>query len=352
METRKKWCCFLLLPLLILLLFGRGSELRFGNAVSAFRPVEGLEEISVYVDGSKLVQSGLTDLSTGKHFAPAALFLDALDEAFWAGEKAAMHYRPLSLSGEEMLCVEDFCDSYGISVYVDEDACKLWCTSAAGDWVVPEGYPVPVLMYHGVSDDPWGASELFVSPGELERQLCLLLDRGYTPIWFEDLKHVDQIQKPILLTFDDGYRDNYTDLFPLLQQYHVKATLFLVSGYLDNAGNVSPGQVREMQDSGLVSIQCHTQYHPDLDTLDYEQQVEELCWSKLALLRLTDREPYVIAYPRGRQNEDTLTICRGDYRFGVKMGGPLYRTGADPLLIYRIGIYRSTSLEEFAAQFP
>ena len=107
-----------------------------------------------------------------------------------------------------------------------------------------------------------------------------------------------------------------------------------------------------MQASGLVSIQCHTQYHPDLDTLSAELQEEELCWSKVELLKLTNREPYVIAYPRGRQNEDTLTICRKDYRFGVKMGGPAYVTGDDPLLIYRIGIYRSTSLQQFEAQFP
>ena len=308
-------------------------------------------EFTLYVDGT-LQPSPCLATAEGLHYAEAEAFLASLDDAFWSGEKDAMTYIPTSHLGRDYLCVEDFCAQWGISTYLDAEGARLWCTSAAGDWTPPAGFRVPVLMYHAVGDDLRPGAELVVKTEELEKQLQHLLDRGYTPIWFEDLKHVDQIAKPVILSFDDGYRDNYTELFPLLQKYGVKATLFVVSGYLDQSTCLSPDMIREMLDSGLVSIQCHTWYHLDLDSLSYEEQIEQLCWSKVMLLELTNREPYVIAYPRGRQNEDTLAICRDDYRFGVKMGGAPYDTGDDPLLIHRISVPRRMTLEEYAAILP
>ncbi|MBR5093890.1 MAG: polysaccharide deacetylase family protein [Oscillospiraceae bacterium] len=327
----------------------------------------GARELRIVVDGAELAgpcwsvpgdgepgkaNAGAADRAAPRHYAPADQFLAALDGDFWAGEKEALDLDPFLFPGQDLVCVEDACAALGISLYRAPDDGQLWCSSAAGDWAVPEGVRVPVLMYHGVGDDLRPGEELVVRTEDLEAQLRLLLDRGYTPIWFSDLKHADQIRKPVLLTFDDGYRDNYTELFPLLRRYGVKATIFVVPGYLENEHCLGPDEIREMLASGLVSIQCHTWYHLDLDTLSYEEQIEQLCWSKVMLLELTDREPYVIAYPRGRQNDDTLAICRGDYRFGVKMGGAPYVTGDDPLLIHRISIPRSMRLDEFAALFP
>ena len=78
---------------------------------------------------------------------------------------------------------------------------------------------VPVFMYHAVSDDVWGVEHLFVSPSEMEKQLAFLQENGYSTIWFEDLEHVGDYEKPVILTFDDGYDDNYSELYPLLQKY-------------------------------------------------------------------------------------------------------------------------------------
>ena len=316
-----------------------GPELRYAR------------ELTIYVDGTELPSPGL-ESEQGLHYAEASAFMDALDDSFWDGEKDSLRYDPLPHGGSDYLCVEEFCKRWSISTYLDDGSGRLWCTSAAGDWTPPAGYRVPVLMYHGVGDNLRPGAELVVKTEELERQLRHLLDRGYTPIWFEDLKHVDKIEKPVILTFDDGYRDNYTELFPLLQKYGVKATVFVVSGYLDQSTNLNRDMIREMLDSGLVSVQCHTWYHLDLDSLSYTEQVEQLCWSKVDLLELTGREPFVIAYPRGRQNDDTLSICRKEYRFGLKMGGEPYYTGDDPLLIHRISIPRRMTLEEYASILP
>ena len=131
-----------------------------------------------------------------------------------------------------------------------------------------------------MGDDLRPGAELVVRMDDLEAQLRLLLARGYTPIWFEDLKHADEIAKPVILTFDDGYRDNYTELFPLLRELRVKATLFVVPGYLENEHCLSPEMLREMLASGLISVQCHTWYHLDLDTLSYEDRFcfVRRCW--------------------------------------------------------------------------
>ena len=83
-------------------------------------------------------------------------------------------------------------------------------------------------MYHAVSDNMWGIDELFVSPASMEEQLRYLVDNGYEPIWFSDLAELEQYEKPVILTFDDGYDDNYTELLPLLcdpDLEHVRKTL-------------------------------------------------------------------------------------------------------------------------------
>ena len=78
--------------------------------------------------------------------------------------------------------------------------------------------------------DCWGEEHLFVRPAELEQQLQYLSENGYETIFFEDLAHLERYEKPVILTFDDGYDDNYTLLLPLLQKYHMKATIFMIAG--------------------------------------------------------------------------------------------------------------------------
>ena len=92
------------------------------------------------------------------------------------------------------------------------------------------GVRVPVLMYHAVGDDCWGEESLFVKPEELEKQLQYLSENGYETIFFEDLSHIEQYEKPVLLTFDDGYDDNAETLLPLLRKHGMKATIFLIAG--------------------------------------------------------------------------------------------------------------------------
>ena len=203
-------------------------------------------------------------------------------------------------------------------------------------------------MYHGVAETTWGAAELFVRPVDMEAQLQYLTENGYTPIFFEDLARVDEIEKPVLLTFDDGYVDNYTELFPLLQKYQVKATIFVIAGTVDyNPNNLTSAQIREMSDSGLVSIQSHTQTHPYLSQLTRAQQEWELTQSKLTLTRITGKEPYVLAYPVGDTNQNTLELAALHFKQAIIMNGGDYHTSTDPYQIPRWYVSRQSTLSAF-----
>lgn len=189
---------------------------------------------------------------------------------------------------------------------------------------IPQGVQVPTLMYHAVSDNLWGIEELFVSPSELEQQLSYLLEEGYEPIFFSDLPNLSDYENPILLTFDDGYDDNYTELLPLLEEYNVKATVFVITGLVDTEHYLTAEQVKALSDSGLVEIQSHTVNHNELPTLSREDQEYELTQSRLDLARITRKIPSVLCYPSGERSDTTVELTQTYYDFGVDMNGGLW----------------------------
>lgn len=253
----------------------------------------------------------------------------------------------VQVDGESYVSLEALCEELGYECCQDLPRNAVYLAHAQ-PWQIPEGYSVPTLMYHGVSDQMWGMTELFVRPSNMEAQIRYLVENGYTPIWFEDLVHVDQIEKPVLLTFDDGYVDNYTDLFPILQKYNVKATIFVVTGTIDyNPNSLTTAQIREMAQSGLVSFQSHTVTHPYLRGQSREMQEYELAQSRMDIAAITGKLPTVICYPSGSFDETTLELARQYYQMGINMNGNEYITGEDPYRVDRYYIRRQDGLGTF-----
>ena len=253
---------------------------------------------------------------------------------------------PAAANGADWyLPAADLLPALGLPELVDPELDRRYYTRIVKNDQLPTGCRVPIFMYHAVSDQIWGIRELFVSPAELEAQIQAILEAGYTPITFEDLDHVDEIDKPVMLTFDDGYDDNYTELFPLLKKYNVKATVFVIVNDIGTRHKLTEEQIREMSDSGLVSIQSHTMSHEYLDGM-YEKQLRyEHYDSMLALTRLTCKQPFVLCYPTGKNTAYSRSITAEYYEFGLNMTGPCYVTGAEPYKIYRYYISRSTSVQ-------
>ena len=208
----------------------------------------------------------------------------------------------------------------------------------------------PVLMYHGVSDETWGLAELFVRVGDMDRQLGYLAEHGYTALTFEELDRAAEFERPILLTFDDGYRDNYDHLFPLLQKYNMKATLFVITGDIGNGdAYLTADMVREMAASGLVSVQSHTRTHADLRALSREDLRRELAGSADDIEALTGRRPIALSYPCGHHSAAVREAAAEVYRYGVTVESRRYALGSDPLRVGRLRVSRGTAQASFAA---
>ena len=210
-----------------------------------------------------------------------------------------------------------------------------------------ENVNVPVLMYHAVSDDLWGYWDLFVSPQTIEEELLYLQENGFETIWFEDLSHVEDYEKPVILTFDDGYDDNYTELFPLLQKYNAKATIFVIPKAIGTPHKMTAEQIYELSRSGLVSIQSHTYSHGNLSTMDEETLIFEMEESQKYLAALTGQVPYAVCYPEGTRSELSIEVAGRYYDYGLLMNGQLYNTSDDPLRVKRFYVPRGYDLGSF-----
>ena len=318
----------------------------------------------VFADGDGLVSGSV--LYEGVEYIRLSEVLEALDGAEWYGseeegytlERLGTSYR-FELGSEDGLLrhqgclwvpVEETCRLLDISYLVDEAGGAVYCTSVGTGFEWELGVKIPILMYHGVSDDTHGAAELFVRPADLDAQIAYLVENGYDLITFEDWRHLEDYEKPVMLTFDDGYRDNYEELLPILQKYNVKATVFVISGSVDvHNTTLSYMQVRELAQSGLVSIQSHTYTHPHLDECDEETLHHQLWTSKLMLTRMTRYEPFVLCYPYGDRDALSLEVTQEYYRFGLAMNGGLYTTSEEVYEIPRYYVSRYTSMSEFIA---
>jgi hypothetical protein len=136
--------------------------------------------------------------------------------------------------------------------------------------------PIPVLNYHSVtSNAEWLVigDSLSITPDEFERHLRYFSRHNYRSLTFSELyadwdgiHHTKQNRRCVALTFDDGYLDNWAFVFPLLQRYRIKATIFISADFLasepEQAAEGSPGylcwpQIKEMIRSGLVEVQPH-----------------------------------------------------------------------------------------------
>ena len=267
------------------------------------------------------------------------------DKAPVAAELSA---EPVEVLGETWVPV-DLLPQLHLGYFYDAEFAHHYYTSGAVDFEPPAGYNVPILMYHAVSDEVWSPyPDLFVKPSEMEAQLQYLQENGFTTIFVSDLEHIDEIEKPVMLTVDDGYLDNYTELFPLLKKYNAKATIFAITKSIDTHHlYFNWEQAREMADSGLVEIHSHTVSHPNLDELTYEQQQYELKQSQLDILRNLGRESYAFCYPSGRYNADTTALLPEFYNFALRMTDNDCYTGGDPYQLSRWNVQRSTSLGTF-----
>ncbi len=244
---------------------------------------------------------------------------------------------------------------------------------------------VPVLLYHEIDPAADGSNGAVVSPETFENHIRALAENGYTAVSPEELtayvEHGGTLpEKPVLITFDDGYQSNYDYAYPVLKKYGMKATIFVIGSsagkdeYKDTGQPIIPHfgaeEAREMTDSGLISIQSHTyDLHqaaayetgtvrenmaplPGEDEWDYADMLaDDTEKERQLILSLTGEEPFALAYPEGRYTELTTSVL---VQLGVKItfttqpGGNTVIRGLPQSLLEmnRYTMYEDTTAEQ------
>lgn len=209
---------------------------------------------------------------------------------------------------------------------------------------------VPVLYYHSI--DPSESNEVILSPQKLKAQLQYIKDSGYTTLTMTELndyisKHTPIPEKSIVITFDDGYKDNYTNAFPILKELDMKATIFVITSVIDDGYYLSKNEIKELSDYG-IDIQSHTVKHLHLNTLSYEEQLQELKTSKETLESITNKPVISVAYPFGDHDENTLKAAKAaGYNLGFLTDKGLAKPTSQSISLNRIYVSSAYSMDTF-----
>ena len=213
-----------------------------------------------------------------------------------------------------------------------------WVLTAAP----PEG--CPILEYHMVTENPHPDAKPYVVPPEdFAEQLDYLAEEGYTTITPQDYararKGKQQLpEKPIILSFDDGYEDNWRVVLPMLEERGMKAVFYMVTNSIGKPGYLTWDNLFDMERRGM-EIGSHTANHLPLTTLSPEKQREELRLSKLMLEWKGMKTIYSFSYPNGSYNAGVVAmLAEEEYLTAVTGEAGLNTLETNPYLLRRVNI--------------
>ncbi|MFS9021442.1 polysaccharide deacetylase family protein [Streptococcus cristatus] len=237
------------------------------------------------------------------------------------------------------------------STSTNEEASKI-------KWVKQdEPVKIPILMYHAIHVmDPSEAANagLIVDPTTFESHLQALKEAGYYTLTPDEAYKaltenvLPENKKVVWLTFDDSLKDFYTNAFPLLQKYQMKATNNVITGFVQ-AGRedmLTLDEIKEMKEKGM-SFEDHTVNHPDLSTATTDQQTLELRDSKAFLDDNLSQKTTTVAYPSGRYSDATLQIAESlGYKMGLTTNNGLASLSNGLLSLNRVRVNPTTTAED------
>ena len=227
-------------------------------------------------------------------------------------------------------------------------------------------YEVPVIMYHRVINNAEneGVYGTYIYEDMFKKHLQYLKDKNYTVITFKDLDKIgwrnrfEKGKKYIILTFDDGYKDNYDLAFPILKEFNFKATIFLMGSLTYNEWDVKAGgerkfslmsveMIKEMQDYG-IEFGAHTFNHPKINTLSNEEIAHQIVDVRKPLEEKIGKEIITFAYPYGILNDYAKEMAKkAGYTFALATDSGSVCLSDDLYQIRRIAIFPNTNLFSF-----
>lgn len=228
--------------------------------------------------------------------------------------------------------------------------------------------PVPVLMYHHIN--PHQGDMVTITPEVFEQQMKYLHGSGYKTLKIEELLSYISgglilREKAVVVTFDDGWLDNYLYAFPIIKKYDIRANIFIVSDIVDRASHKKTGicaplpkhresklllqqgeehrvflnwdLIREMERSGTVDFYSHTKTHASCDFLSEAELLQELELSKHTIEEEIGKPCPYLCWPYGRYSDIAITIAQKvGYHAIFTTNHGIAKVGSDPYRIKRI----------------
>lgn len=214
----------------------------------------------------------------------------------------------------------------------------------------PKNIAIPVVYYHAVKTVP--KNQLCMPPEQLEEQMKYLYDNQFQSVSLNELYDFfygngTLPDKPIVITFDDGYKDNYTNALPILRKYRFAATVFVTVGQ-DGSDFLTREEMKELLEAGW-EIESHTMTHPELSKLDQAKLKWELQKSKEVLESDLGQEVKFLAYPYGKFNEAVIKAAQeAGYIMAFTTHAGWAAREMNPLRVSRVYLYANMGLKEFA----
>lgn len=180
---------------------------------------------------------------------------------------------------------------------------------------------VPILLYHNVTRGySLQDTSLHITPEEFENQLTALMDNGYNIISLQQyIKYVNNEfggelpEKPVIITFDDGYMGVYTQAYPILKKLNIPATVFVITGLVGYNDTLYPHfswqQAKEMDESGIIDIQSHTRFHYNSTEISPSLLTLELRKSKYDIETRLNKKCNILAFPYGAYDDEGLNAA-------------------------------------------
>ncbi len=188
---------------------------------------------------------------------------------------------------------------------------KIWCHNALDKYARTAGL---ILEYHSIGEQKDWDSYMVVAPKVFEQHLQKLQVLGYHMVTVaqltERLRRGDSVDKYVAISFDDGYKDNYTHALPLLKKYNAKATFHLIEQKIGGSIYMDAAQIRELLQAGM-EIGSHTMSHHQLAEIDPKYLEWEIGVSKYALeKRFPGLQVRTLAYPNGSVNAQVIAALK------------------------------------------
>lgn len=193
--------------------------------------------------------------------------------------------------------------------------------------------------------------ELEITPGFLEQTIKDYKQKGFRFASIDEVGEIlekGKVDKPfVCLTFDDGYRDNYTNALPILKKEQVPFAVYATTGFVDNKQSMwwypnerlglSRDELLNLDAEPLCTIGAHTVTHPKLEELSAQEQRMEIKQSKQELENLLGHPVDHFSYPHGSYNEDAIVVVEEcGFRTALMAWGGVVRKGDFPLLLHRV----------------